>query len=63
MGYYYSSASILSITGLVILTVALYILFTGSGEQFNVGAFLEETSPYVWAMTGVGLNIGMSVIG
>ena len=36
---------------------------TGSGEAFNVGTFLEETSPHAWALTGVGLNIGLSVIG
>jgi hypothetical protein len=34
-------------------------LFTGSGTQFNPGAFLEQTSPYVWALTGMGLNIGL----
>ncbi|ORY84703.1 hypothetical protein BCR35DRAFT_303041 [Leucosporidium creatinivorum] len=45
------------------LVVALYIIFTGSGTQFNPGAFLEDTSPYAWALTGVALNIGLSVIG
>ncbi|KAM0791777.1 H(+)-transporting V0 sector ATPase subunit c'' [Microbotryomycetes sp. NB124-2] len=45
------------------LVVGLYLTFTGSGTQFNPGAFLDDTSPYVWALTGVGLNIGLSVIG
>lgn len=36
---------------------------TGSGEAFNVGQFLETTSPHAWALVGVGLNIGLSVIG
>jgi hypothetical protein len=35
----------------------------GSGEAFNVGQYLEETSPYLWASTGIGLCIGFSVLG
>lgn len=42
----------------------IYCLFlTGDGEAFNVGRFLEETSPYVWGGTGVGLCLGLSVAG
>ncbi|KAI1435007.1 vacuolar ATP synthase subunit C [Xylaria sp. CBS 124048] len=43
--------------------VGLYMLFTGSGEAFNVGAFLESISPYAWASTGIALCIGLSVVG
>jgi len=46
------------------LTVAgAYMLFTGSGESFNVGAFLESVSPYTWASLGIALCIGLSVVG
>ncbi|RYP72855.1 hypothetical protein DL770_007891 [Monosporascus sp. CRB-9-2] len=43
--------------------VGAYMLFTGSGERFNVGAFLESISPYAWADLGSSLCIGLSVVG
>lgn len=53
--------STLVITAL--LTVGGYMLFTGSGEAFNVGEFLESTSPYMWASLGIACSIGLSVVG
>lgn len=46
-----------------LLTVGGYLLFHESGEAFNVGAFLESTSPYFWALLGIGSCIGFSVVG
>jgi len=62
MGLYFSYYSY-GLPSFLIVTIALYLLFTGSGEAFNVGRFLEESSPYAWAATGVGLCIGLSVLG
>ncbi|KAJ8521823.1 hypothetical protein ONZ45_g1536 [Pleurotus djamor] len=47
----------------LVVIIALYLLFTGSGEAFNVGRFLEESSPYAWGATGIGLCLGFSVLG
>ncbi|KAL9939644.1 hypothetical protein V8E36_001461 [Tilletia maclaganii] len=55
----YSAASV----GSLATTIGLYALLTGSGEAFNVGKFLEQTSPYAFAMTGIAFCIGLSVIG
>ncbi|KAI9495153.1 hypothetical protein BDB00DRAFT_814882 [Zychaea mexicana] len=47
----------------VITIVGLYMLLTGTGQEFNVGKYLEASSPYAWATTGMGLCIGLSVAG
>ncbi|RUP48756.1 hypothetical protein BC936DRAFT_144052 [Jimgerdemannia flammicorona] len=52
-----------SVTLFSIIVVALYMLFTGSGEEFNVGRVIEETSPYAWALIGMSMCIGLSVVG
>jgi F0F1-type ATP synthase membrane subunit c/vacuolar-type H+-ATPase subunit K len=39
------------------------MLFHDEGEDFNIGRFLEEVSPYTWATLGIALCIGLSVAG
>jgi len=62
MGYYSSYAGPAVVTS-AILIVGAYMLFHDSGEDFNVGRFLEEVSPYTWAVLGIALCIGFSVVG
>ncbi|RUS21031.1 hypothetical protein BC937DRAFT_93797 [Endogone sp. FLAS-F59071] len=50
-------------TLLFLTTVGLYMLFTGSGEEFNIGRVLEETSPHLFALVGMSMCIGLSVVG
>ncbi|KAL1920204.1 uncharacterized protein VTP21DRAFT_1350 [Calcarisporiella thermophila] len=59
--------SLTSITFIVLLFVlvstALYMLFTNSASHFDVGHFLLATSPYSWAVLGMSLCVGLSVTG
>ena len=48
---------------LFLVVVGLYMLLTGDGEQFNVGKFLMETSPYSWGFIGIAMCSSLSVIG
>ncbi|TLS31294.1 hypothetical protein PpBr36_02935 [Pyricularia pennisetigena] len=50
-------------TGSALAVVGAYMLFTGSGESFDVGAFIEDISPFAWASLGISLCIGLSVVG
>ncbi|KKA29915.1 hypothetical protein TD95_001487 [Thielaviopsis punctulata] len=49
--------------GSIVTAAGALMLFTGSGESFNVGEFLESVSPIAWASMGIGLCIGLSVVG
>ncbi|TQS31412.1 hypothetical protein Golomagni_08305, partial [Golovinomyces magnicellulatus] len=49
--------------GSLIVVVGAYMLFTGHGEDFNVGAAIESISPYAWASLGIALCTGLSVVG
>lgn len=51
---------LLSVFALVVL---LEFVLPGTGEAFDVASFLTYTSPYMWALLGSSLTVGLSVIG
>lgn len=56
--YVYVAGSFGVITGAVIV----YIL-SGRYEDLDIGYFLEESSPYMWALLGVSASVALSVVG
>lgn len=47
----------------VVTIIILYYILTGQGERLDIGWFLTETSPHMWAATGAGLSVALSVVG
>ncbi|KAJ3076028.1 hypothetical protein HDU98_005977 [Podochytrium sp. JEL0797] len=60
---YSKTAYLVYIAVFLATCVALNAVFTGQGAWFNVGQFLLDTSPYMWALLGTALVVGLSVIG
>jgi len=55
---------VVAVTSVSVITIIiLYYILTGQGERLDIGWFLTETSPHMWAATGAGLSVALSVVG
>ncbi|EGF84436.1 hypothetical protein BATDEDRAFT_7923 [Batrachochytrium dendrobatidis JAM81] len=61
--FYSKPAWITYLLALFGLVIFLNLIFTGNGELFSPGRFLTDTDPYMWALTGTGLTVSLSVVG
>ncbi|KAJ8986297.1 hypothetical protein NQ317_010009 [Molorchus minor] len=58
LGYSFLGTATTTIT-----VLSLYHVLTGKGERIDLGWFLENSSPHLWALVGIALSVALSVVG
>lgn len=55
--------ALLAIGFFLFIAVLFYYMLTGQGDRIDIGWFLIETSPHMWAGFGIAASLSLSVIG